>query len=480
MAISESIMTDRHNLACPFSRRQLLRAGGLGGLSLALPHFFRAQAAARPAGRPSGLPPIRSCILIFLYGGPSHLDTWDMKPAAPAEIRGEFRSIATSVPGLRVCEYLPQMARLLHKVALIRSLHHPMRNHDSACTESFTGRPLFRGDTENFSPVSESLAPPSYGAMLSYVRRRHPAELPHAVLPFFIRNLFPPPGQAGGFLGSAYNPFLIKGDPVTRNYHAEMLRRSDGLTRERLDRRAALLDSLGRGAGPGTSLRDHYHKAFHLLGSEAVRRALDIEQEPLRVRERYGLGWQGKYVEDQSGGVLDFAQQLRGQNLLLARRLVEAGVPFVNVSDYMVQGANWDTHTLNFAKLKGHLIPPADQALSALIEDLDLRGLLDSTLVVILGEFGRTPKINKKAGRDHWPDCYSVILAGGGVRGGAVLGSSDKAGAYPATEPVTPGDLAATLFWRFGIDPATEIQDGTGRPYRLAEGDPIRRLFERG
>jgi hypothetical protein len=316
--------------------------------------------------------------------------------------------------------------------------------------------------------------------MLSYVRRQRPAELPHAALPFFIRNLFPPPGQEGGFLGSAYSPFLIRGDPATRSYHAEMLRLSDGLSRQRLDRRAALLDSLGRGTGAGGALRDHYDKAFQLLGSETVRRALDVEREPLRVRERYGLGWRGEYVEDQSGGVLDFAQQLRGQNLLLARRLVEAGVPFVNVYDYMVQGANWDTHTMNFPKLKGHLLPPADQALSALIEDLDGRGLLDSTLVVVLGEFGRTPKISKKAGREHWPDCYSVVLAGGGVRGGAVHGASDKVGAYPAADPVAPGDLAATIFWRFGIDPATEIYDGTGRPYRVAEGEPIRRLFERG
>ena len=166
---------------------------------------------------------------------------------------------------------------------------------------------------------------------------------------------------------------------------------------------------------------------------------------------------------------------------MLARRLVEAGVPFVNVYDYMVQGANWDTHTLNFPKLKGHLLPPFDQALSALIEDLDARGLLDSTLIVVLGEFGRTPKISiKNAGREHWPDCYSVVLAGGGVRGGAVYGSSDKTAAYPAADPVTPADLAATIFWRFGIDPATEIQDGIGRPYRLAEGEPIRRLFGDG
>ena len=171
---------------------------------------------------------------------------------------------------------------------------------------------------------------------------------------------------------------------------------------------------------------------------------------------------------------------LRGQNLLLARRLVEAGVPFVNVYDFRVQGANWDTHTENFARLKGYLLPPADQGLSALIEDLDQRGLLDSTLVIALGEFGRTPKINRtKAGREHWPDCYTAILAGGGVTGGTVYGSSDKLGAYPTSAAVTPGDLAATIFWRFGIEPSTEIRDTTGRPFRLAEGEPIRGLFSK-
>jgi hypothetical protein len=368
----------------------------------------------------------------------------------------------------------------MHKVAVVRSMNHGMRNHDSACTQTFTGRSLFRGDTENFSPVSEALAPPSYGAMLSYVRRRRPAKLPHAALPFFIRNLFATPGQAGGFLGPAYNPFLVQGDPDTRRYHAEILRLSEGLTPRRLDRRAALLDVLSGGARSRNSLQPFYERAFKLLRSEAVRRALDIEQEPVKVRERYGLAWPSlKVPDDNTTPELRPAIPLRGQNLLLARRLVEIGVPFVNVYDFKVQGANWDTHTDNFSRLKGFLITPVDQALSALIEDLDQRGLLASTLVVGVGEFGRTPKINRNAGRDHWPDCYSAVLAGGGVRGGAVYGSSDKIAAYPASNPVTPSDLAATIFWRFGIDPTTEIHDSIGRPYRLAEGEPIRELFQR-
>src|SRR5262245_1503475 len=291
------------------------------------------------------------------------------------------------------------MAKVMHHVALVRSMFHTMRNHDSACTHTFTGRVSPRGDVENFSPPDESLTAPSYGAALSYVRRRQPAELPHAALPFFIRNLFPPAGQAGGFLGPAYHPFLIEGDPKTQSYRAELLRLPEGLTHERVHRRAGLLTELQRGDGLNPPPRPFYDKALQLLGSRAVRRALDIEQEPRAIRERYGLTWPGlTYPEDNITPELRPALPLRGQNLLLARRLVEAGVPLVNVYDFRVQGANWDTHTENFARLKGYLLPPADQALSALIEDLDSRGLLDSTLVVAVGEFGRTPKISPQKG----------------------------------------------------------------------------------
>lgn len=460
-------------------RRRLLKLGGLGSLSLpALLQALETQATPAPS---AALPPIRSCILIFNYGGPSQLETWDLKPRAPAEVRGEFQPISTSVPGLSICEHLPRMAQQMHKVAVIRSMSHLMRAHDSACTETFTGRAPPRGDTENFAAPEESLAAPSHGAILARVRRNRAVEVPHAVLPFFIRNLFPPPGQGAGFLGPAYTPFLIKGDPRKLTYDAELLRLADGMTRERLDRREAILTDLDtqRQSTASGSLRAFYGKAFELLASETVRQAMDIEQEPRALRERYGLGWQdGPYVEDQSGGELDFAQQLRGQNMLMARRLVEAGVPFINVYDFKVQGANWDTHSQNFGKLKGHLLPTYDQSLSALIEDLDQRNLLDSTLVISIGEFGRTPKLNKTAGRDHWPDCYSAVLAGGGVRGGTVFGASDNIAAYPASDPVSPGDLAATIFWRFGVDLATEIHDSTGRPYRVAEGVPVRHLFE--
>ena len=218
-----------------------------------------------------------------------------------------------------------------------------------------------------------------------------------------------------------------------------------------------------------------------MLDAQEVAQALDITREPASVRERYGFGpdplARGEGGGGGNGAELAYARQMRGQNLLLARRLVEAGVPFVNVYDCKQQGQNWDAHFGCFNQHRTHLLPLADQSLSALIEDLDSRGLLDSTLVVAMGEFGRTPRINRDAGRDHWPDCYSVFLAGGGVRGGAVYGASDSIGAFPALNPTTPGDLAATIFWRFGLDPEQEIRDMTGRPHRLAEGRPIREIF---
>jgi hypothetical protein len=242
------------------------------------------------------------------------------------------------------------------------------------------------------------------------------------------------------------------------------------------------LDGLRRSRHPAAvQQRRFVDRAYQLLESEAVRQALDIEQESVRTRERYGYYPVAVSVGEGGGGTngaeLGMDRHMRGQNLLLARRLVEAGVPFINVYDFKQQGRNWDAHFKVFNQHKTHLLPAADHGLSALIEDLDARGLLDTTLVIAMGEFGRTPRINRDGGRDHWPDCYSVMLAGGGVKGGYVHGASDRFGAYPAAGGVTPADLAATIFWRFGINPATEIHDITGRPYRIADGEPIRSLF---
>ncbi len=457
-------------------RRQLLQLGGLSTLGLNMGGLLRAQAAPiaeQPAGSSSR---IRACIVVFYYGGPSHLDTLDPKPNAPSEVRGEFKPISTSVPGISICEHMPHTAKVMHHVALVRSMHHTNRLHDSASTEALTGRQSPQGDREEFAAIPQFY--PCHGATLSFMRRGESIDVPHAALPWVFHNVVDVPCQGGGFLGAAFDPFRIKGDPGKVDYSAEMFTRPADLSLQRLADRRALANRLATDAAlnnfPGSQdLKALYGKAIELMQSEAVANALRIDDESQQVRQRYGM-----YPGPVAEGVSDIhGRQLRGQNLLLARRLVEAGVPFVNVYDYRQQGQNWDSHSNNFAEHKSRLIPPADQAFAALVEDLESRGLLESTLVIGMGEFGRTPKINGNAGRDHWPGCYSIALAGGGVQGGAVLGASDHLGAYPATEPVTPADLAATIFWRFGINPRAEIHDASGRPHRLAEGKPLEALF---
>jgi len=460
------------------TRRQWLGASGLGALGMNLGTLLHAQAAAesRTVNPPARL---RACILLYQYGGPSHLDTFDLKPNAPAEIRGAFQPIATSVPGLQVAEHLPRLAARMHKAALIRSLHHANRLHDAAGIETLTGRPLAGGDRELFSPIPQFF--PSYGSALAYLWRERRLDVACAALPYLFHNVVDVPCQGAGFLGAAYDPFRIEGDPANRSYRADMLSLPGELTWARMRQRRSLLEEVRRVQGSdhpaGRQLRGFAERAYKLLESEAIRRALDLSQESERTRERYGY-YPATRAYQGGGGGLGHGREIRGQSLLLARRLVEAGVAFVTINDYKQQGQNWDAHGFCFEEHRHYLLPPFDQGMSALIDDLDARGLLDTTLVIAVGEFGRTPRINANAGRDHWPDCYSVFLAGGGVRGGHVHGASDRIGAYPALEPVTPADLAATIFWRFGIDPATEIHDLTGRPYRLTDGEPIRRLFE--
>ncbi len=459
------------------TRRQLLQFTG-GGLGLSLGGLWRAEAAGRGAATVRN--PIRACILIFYYGGPSHIDTFDLKPSAPAEVRGDFKPIATSVPGVRVCDGLPRLARLMHRVAQVRSVHHAARLHDSASIHVLTGRPLDGPDRELFAPLPQFY--PCHGSAVAHLRRHDRRDVPFASLPFTFHNVQDVPCQGGGFLGSGCDPLRIEVDAARRRYRADSLQRSPDVDRSRsLDRRRLLgaLEAPQKGDGQWRGLCE---KAYRLLDSEAILQALDIRREPAAVRERYGFDADPVAVGEGGGGgngaEMGVARQMRGQNLLLARRLVEAGVPFVNIYDFKQQGQNWDAHFKCSNQHRRFLLPIADRSLSALLEDLDTRGLLDSTLVVAMGEFGRTPRINREAGRDHWPDCYTVLLAGGGVRGGAVYGSSDRIGAFPASDPVTPGDLAATIFWRFGLDPATEVHDQAGRPHRLAEGRPIRRLFE--
>jgi len=446
------------------TRRALLQIGGLGCLGLNLAQLFQAEAARAGESRSVSQKQIRSCILLFYYGGPSHLDTWDLKPSAPAEVRGEFQSIATAVPGLRICEHLPLCARVANKLAIVRSFHHPMRNHNSAAVEALCGRTPLKGDLELLADDPNSF--PCYGSALSYLTPGQRTVPTHVALPHVMHNVVVLPGQTAGFLGAAANPFQVAKDPNEAGFGVGELELPADLPLNRLEDRQSLLSIVDTQKARAERLARrkvmsvYQEKAFQLLHSEEVRRGFDLSRESAVLRDRYG-------------------RNTLGQSLLLARRLVEAGVRVVNVNDKIHNGqlANWDSHEKNFARLKEDLLPPADRAFSSLIEDLDSRGLLDSTLVVALAEFGRTPRINKSAGRDHWPDCYSIVLAGGGVRGGTVYGSSDKIGAFPATEPVTSGDLAATLFWRLGLDPETKIHDLTGRPYRLAEGEPIQKLF---
>jgi hypothetical protein len=446
-------------------RRNLLRIGGLGALGLNLAGLFRAEARGAAAATASSRP-IRSCILIFYYGGPSHLDTWDLKPNAPREVRGEFRPIATSVPGLSVGEHLPRCARVMDRLAVVRSVHHPMTNHNAAAFATLCGRNPLKGDLELLADDRND--PPCIGAALSNRLPDAPGLPAFVALPHVMYNVVMLPGQRAGFLGSAHDPLQVAGDPSAADFHLGELELPGDVSLARLDRREALLrrvdERLRRAetlAESAPGVLDAYHaRALSLLRSASVRRAFDLAREDPRVRDRYG-------------------RTKHGQSVLLARRLVESGVRFVTVYDKSVnaQTENWDAHADVFGRLKNDLLPPADQALAALVADLDARGLLATTLVIALGEFGRTPKINGNGGRDHWPNCFSAVLAGGGVRGGTVYGSSDKLGGTPDTDPVTPADLAATLFWRFGLDPSAEIHDLTGRPFPLAEGRPVQALF---
>jgi hypothetical protein len=400
--------------------------------------------------------PIKSCILVFLYGGPSQFETFDPKPLAPATIRGEYQTISTAVPGIAVGEHLPQVARIMDRVALVRSVHHEFRNHNPAAGEALTGRKPAGGDQELLADDTC----PALGSAVSYGLGSRANLLSYVALPYTIQNVVQIPGQTAGFLGSRYDRFQVIGNPNNPGFQISALQPPANRQTADLHNRDRLLQQINSFPllPDASEIRDLQRRALELVSSD-VSRNFDIAREDSKVQDRYG-------------------RTLLGQSLLLARRLVESGVNFVTVFDGRSNGqnANWDSHETIFPRHR-QLIPPADQGLSALVEDLDQRGFLDSTLVVVMGEFGRTPKINAKGGRDHWPDCYTVVLAGGRAHGGAVYGASDKMGAYPDRDPVTPADLAATILWRFGIDPAHEVRDRTNRPFRLSDGKALTTLF---
>src|SRR5262245_9656303 len=448
----------------PFAstRRRLLQLGGLGAFGLSLPGLLRADDRRQK--------PIRSCVLFLLHGGPSQLDIWDMKPAAPAEVRGEFQPAATSVPGLQITEHLPLLSRQAHRFSVVRSMTHSAINHNAATYFVTTGNPPPREQIA-FTPTENDF--PHLGAQLA-LGRPAAGTVPTAVsLPDPAGDgPYVCPGQNGGFLGASYAPFTIVGDPNDDEFVVHGLHEAgDG---PRVADRQALLRAVDHGLGrladePRVEELGRYQQqAFALLTSEATRRAFDVRGEPDRVRERYG---RHKY----------------GQSLLLARRLVEAGVRLVTV--YWGGRVNnplphWDTHVNNNRRLRDELLPPFDQCFSAFLEDLAQRGLLDSTLVVCTGEFGRTPRFGQftgngvnETGRDHWSQCYSLVIAGGPRPGGRVLGRSDRFAAYPADDPVTPPDLAASLLHALGVDPGREVRDAFGRTVPLSNGQVKPALF---
>ena len=431
-------------------------------LGLTLGHWARAQDVA-----PARLEAAKAKSVIFCYqfGGPSHLDLFDPKPNAPAEIRGPHGWIDTTAPEIRVCEHLPNLARWMDKITLVRSMTHTMKNHNSASYYALTGHapPL---DDIRLRDTLDLF--PAYGSVMDALAPSAPDLPTFAAFPHVIRDGAITPGQHASFLGKSHDPFLVLADPNRSDFRLPELNLPAGLSFERLEQRRELQrlidDQAPALSGASAGAEKYYRKAVEMLASPRVAEAFDLSREPDAVRDRYG-------------------RETYGQSLLLARRLVEAGVRFVNVyfSDNIggqtTTGGGWDTHGFNntrmFPIIKERHLPITDRTLPALLSDLSDLGLLGQTLVVWMGEFGRTPRINDNASRDHWPQCYTALLAGGGTRGGYVYGASDRFGAVPARDPVRPDDLAATMFHLLGIDPATEIHDTAGRPLPISAGTPI-------
>jgi hypothetical protein len=454
-----NIPVGSESLSRMLSRRHLLQVGGLGLLGLNLPGLLR---AADSGGKLKAR--ARAVIFLHQWGGPSHHDTFDMKPTAPDSVRGEFKSIASNLPGVPVCELLPGMTRLMNKVTLVRTLQHTMKNHNSAGYYSLSG---YSPPTDDQRLRDSNDLFPAYGSIVDRLAPAREGVPTFVAYPHTISDGSITPGQHASFLGKAHDPLFINQDPNSPDFRLPELSLPDNLSPERLgnrremlrliDRQTELLEFSARARG----IDAHYERAMTMLSSPTVKKAFDLSSEPDAVRDRYG-------------------RTTYGQGCLLARRLVEAGARFINVYFSRSIGGcegGWDTHGFNgkpmYPILKKYLLPITDHTLPTLLEDLDQRGLFDSTLLVWVGEFGRSPRINKLAGRDHWPQCYTALLAGGGVKRGHVHGTSDKFGAYPSSDPVRPDDLAATMFHLLGIDPKTEIHDAGNRPLPISAGEVI-------
>jgi hypothetical protein len=468
-------MSGPHSYACTgfhasaWSRRQLLKVGGLGLCGMTLPSLLRAEAAKQAQGPQAKgpKPRVKSIIFLFQWGGPSHVDMFDMKPNAPEQIRGPHKPISSSADGIQVSERLPRTSKIMDRVTLIRSLHHTMKNHNSAGYVALSGHEPPSDDQR----LRDSLSLfPAYGSVVDKLSPAS-ADMPSFIsYPHVIADGSITPGQHASFLGKAHDPLFIPQDPNSPGFALPELSLPAGLTFERLSQRRELQKVVDRQArllehsAAARGLDAYYERALAMLHSPKLREAFNLSAEPEVVREAYG-------------------RTSYGQGCLLARRLVEAGTRFVTVyfsesiGGQSTTEGGWDTHGFNNTRMypiieKYHL-PITEQTLPTLLQDLEQRGLLETTLVLWMGEFGRTPRINENASRDHWPQCYTALLAGAGVKRGFVYGASDKHGAYPSENPVRPGDLAATLYYLLGIDPHTEVYDTAKRPLAITDGQPI-------
>lgn len=455
----------------PFSRctrREALRVGAMG---LALPAVLGLRDKARAANtqfRNDGFGLAKSCIILFAWGGMSHLETYDLKPDAPREFRGLFQPITTSVPGIRVGEHMPLLAKQAHRLAIVRSAHHRSSAHGKGMYWNLTGRPAAQAEV----PANNEATGQDWPALASVVGklRGSSSGVPgSAMLPYQMwDNKTRQGGHDAGWLGRAYDPLILKparGNAyrgISRDNGIASLRLPEGIDPARYASRRSLLGELQK-SEPAPSFERYRTLANDLLVSPKIQTALDLEREDPRLRDRYG-------------------DHIGGQSVLLARRLVEVGVPVATVclgaGDLNGSaGDHWDTHGNNFNRLKNDMLPPYDRAFSALLDDLHERGRLDETLIVSLTDFGRTPRVNGGAGRDHYPNCFSVVFAGAGINGGQVYGKSDRLASAPADLACSPADLHATIFYALGIDPESTIQDPLGRPISLTDGGRVLPLF---
>ncbi len=448
-------------------RRGFLRVCGAGVMGASLPKQF-SLADESTVAKPVGFGKAKSVLIVLLSGGPSQLDTLDPKPDAPGEVRGEFAPISTTIPGVTVCEHLPRLAQQTDRWAIVRTLAHREHNHLLATHVALTGRPtpVPRGGSD-LDRVETRNDFPNYAAALDFVRPRHDG-LPSGVsLPnYLIEGPLTWPGQHAGFLGAKHDPWQINGDPNDNDFRMQALSMRDGVSTGRLHSRRQLLEHLNRGHGllsgvETDALRQQQSLAYSLLTSGKLTEAFEISRESDETRDRYG---RNKF----------------GQSLLLSKRMIQAGVPVVQATMGIVQ--TWDTHVDNWGKLKNTLLPQLDQGLAALTDDLIASGLLDETLLIVMGEFGRTPKVSTLPGqtipgRDHWAHAYSGLFAGAGVMGGQVLGQTDAQAAYPVTNSWSPADICSTVFNALGVDAEATLVDPLTRPHYLLNGNVISNLY---